>query len=193
MKKIKCVLIRMINLDSWDNGLISVKFFSSLIVNFQDPLSSVPSVPSSMYGQVLEYLVVYAVSFHSKGCIFSLGLCYNLIPVLVQRQLGKSSLEENKHLLIRHLTQVRPCCCWQLRRGWFHLTKEREPLGRLPIKKILSVPLCRFTYPNVPILVSHTFSLRILILSQRPIEVVQLVFFAALLLLLVYPVNDFQQ
>lgn len=105
-----------------------------------------------MCGQVLEYLVIYAVSFHSKGCIFSLGLCYNLIPVLVQRQLGKSSLEENKRLLIRHLTQVRPCCCWQLRRGWFHLTKEREPLGRLTIKKILSVPLCRFTYPNVPIL-----------------------------------------
>lgn len=87
MKEIKGILTRMVNPDSWGSGLISVKFFLLRSYTQLSRSTLICSLSPFQYTQPsLAILIVYAVSSHSKGCIFSLGLCYNMILALVQRQ-----------------------------------------------------------------------------------------------------------
>lgn len=91
-------------------------------------------------------LVVYAIPSHSKGCISSPGLCHDLVKTFSSLSGGnegkQGGLEEDKHHLTRHLPQVR--------RAWFLLAREKEPLARLEVKKILSVSSSWAHLPKCP-------------------------------------------
>lgn len=97
-------------------------------------------------------LVLYAVSSISKGWVYSLGLCYNLIQTFSIKALrGNKVILRRTSAILQALSSRQILLLFEVRRGCFLLSREREPLARLQIKKILNIPNLHAHLPKCPI------------------------------------------
>lgn len=139
-------------------------------------------------------LVLYVVSSLSKGWVYSLGMCYNLIPVFSIKALrgNKVILRRTSAILQEHFLQVKSYCCLRWEEAGFFWQGRGSLLLGCRLRKFWTFQICTLIYPNVPFLGFWSLLFEDSDLVKRSIEAVHSVSFGALWTLLWNPVHVFQ-